>query len=140
MRLSLIEFDLNFIIPEVLFWSNSVTKFGTGFMSLKPKLAQFLNILALNAVLPDKCLADKVKVAPQTPNCMFNGQQSNLLCLGTDSETSKSTPGSSKESKMTKTKSPKSGKEAKVAEDVDDEEDWRCKAIVSTFVPELNLR
>uniref|UniRef100_A0AAR5Q5M1 ATPase AAA-type core domain-containing protein n=1 Tax=Dendroctonus ponderosae TaxID=77166 RepID=A0AAR5Q5M1_DENPD len=59
---------------------------------------------------------------------------------GTDSETSKSTPGSSKESKMTKTRASKSGKEPKAAEDVEDEEDWRCKAIVSTFAPELNVR
>ncbi|ENN72257.1 hypothetical protein YQE_11119, partial [Dendroctonus ponderosae] len=138
--IKLSEFKLNWIISEVLFWNSSVTRCGTGFTSLKPKLAQFLNIPALSAVPLDKCLADKVKVTPQTPNCMFKWQQPNLLYLGTDSETSKSTPGSSKESKMTKTRASKSGKEPKAAEDVEDEEDWRCKAIVSTFAPELNVR
>ncbi|CAG9862123.1 unnamed protein product [Phyllotreta striolata] len=54
---------------------------------------------------------------------------------GTDSELSKSTQISSKESKTKKDKGSKDGKQ-----DAAEEEDQSTKAMVSTFVPELNLR
>ncbi|XP_030757322.1 IQ and AAA domain-containing protein 1-like [Sitophilus oryzae] len=57
---------------------------------------------------------------------------------GTESETSKSTPGSSKDSKLKKDKSSKSPKESKPSEA--DEEEGVLRATVSTFVPELNIR
>lgn len=61
-----------------------------------------------------------------------------LLILGTDSELSKSTEKSSKESKSKKDqKSPKS-KDSKSNEP--EEEEVCAKAIVSTFVPEMNIR
>ncbi|XP_050294675.1 dynein regulatory complex protein 11 [Anthonomus grandis grandis] len=57
---------------------------------------------------------------------------------GTESETSKSTPGSSKDSKSKKEKVVKSPKEGKGPDQ--EEEEGRTKALVSTFVPELNIR
>ncbi|XP_066140976.1 IQ and AAA domain-containing protein 1-like [Euwallacea fornicatus] len=59
---------------------------------------------------------------------------------GTESETSKSTPGSSKDSKSKqKDKSAKGAKEGKSQVETE-EEDIRSKALVSTFLPELNVR
>ncbi|XP_076272045.1 dynein regulatory complex protein 11 isoform X2 [Rhynchophorus ferrugineus] len=57
---------------------------------------------------------------------------------GTESETSKSTPASSKDSKSKKDKTSKSPKEGTPNETED--EDGKLKAIVSTFAPELNIR
>ncbi|XP_060535908.1 IQ and AAA domain-containing protein 1-like [Cylas formicarius] len=57
---------------------------------------------------------------------------------GTDSGSAKSSPVSSKDSKSKKDKSGKSSKEPKSSET--DEEESKSRALVSTFVPELNLR
>lgn len=56
--------------------------------------------------------------------------------LGTDSDLSKSSPGSSKESKKRSSKGTKS-KESKSEEE---EEEGVSKATISVFVPEMNVR
>lgn len=59
---------------------------------------------------------------------------------GTESETSKSTPASSKDSKSKqKDKTAKSPKESKAVESKDEQE-GRSKALASSFLPELNIR
>lgn len=62
----------------------------------------------------------------------------NIVCVGTDSEASKSTQMSSKDSKTKKDKTTKQ-KESKSSEG-EEEEEVSTKAMVSCFVPELNAR
>lgn len=60
--------------------------------------------------------------------------------LGTESETSKSTPASSKDSKSKqKDKTSKSPKESKAVES-EEEQEGRSRALASSFLPELNIR